>query len=55
MYILWEEKEKEKETTSSSLQTCFVVAHSSGDLRRIIFTIAYIQYNTIYAARNLTV
>ena len=53
MYILWEEKEKE--TTSLSLQTCFVVALSSGDLRRIIFTIAFIQYNIIYAARNLTV
>ena len=25
------------------------------DLMRIIFTIAYIQYNLIYAARNLTV
>ena len=37
------------------LQVCFVVAHSSGDLTRTIFTIAYIQYNLIYAARNLTV
>ena len=32
-----------------------MVAHSSGDLIRIIFTIAYIQYNLIHAARNLTV
>ena len=52
MYIFWEEKEKE--TTSSSLQTCFVVAHSSRDLMRIIFTTAYIQYKLIYAARILT-
>ena len=29
----------EKKTTSSSLQPCFVVAHSSGDLMRINFTI----------------
>ena len=26
-------------------QACLVVAHSSGDLMRINFTIAYIQYN----------
>ena len=26
-------------------QACLVVAHSSGDLMRIDFTIAYIQYN----------
>jgi len=28
-----------------SLATCFVVAHSSGDLMRILFTTVYIQYN----------
>ena len=38
-------KKKTSKTTSSSLQACFVVAHSSGDLMRINFTIAYIQYN----------
>ena len=38
-------EEKDKQTTSSSLQACFVVAHSSGDLMRINFTIAYIQYS----------
>ena len=32
-------------STGSSLQACFVVAHSSGDLMRIKFTIAYIQYS----------
>ena len=37
--------EKNQLTTSSSLQACFVVAHSSGDLTRINFTIAYIQYS----------
>ena len=37
--------EKNKYTTSSSLQACFVVTHSSGDLMRINFTIAYIQYS----------
>ena len=43
---------------NTSLQACFVVAHSSGELMRIDFTIAYIQYNLhdltslIYAARN---
>ena len=54
MYILWEEKEKE--TISSSLQTCFVVAHSSGDLNRTdLYHGFYIQYDLIYAVRNLTV
>ena len=38
-------EEKDKQTTSSSLQARFVVAHSSGDLMRINFTIAYIQYS----------
>ena len=32
-----------EETTSSSLQARFVVAHSSGDFMRMNFTIAYIQ------------
>ena len=37
MFILGEEKEKE--TKSSSPQACFVVAQSSGNLMRIVFTI----------------
>ena len=46
---IWEKKTNK----CSSLQACFVVAHSSGDLMRINFTIAYIQYSClIYAARD---
>ena len=38
--------EKKIQTDSRlSLQACFVVAHSSGDLIKIYFTIAYIQSN----------
>ena len=40
---MWEEKHKS--TTSSSLQACFVVAHSSGNLMRKIFTTPITQYN----------
>ena len=39
-------EERNKYTTLSSRQACFVVAHSSGDLIRIFFTIvSYIQNN----------
>ena len=55
---IWEKKNKL--TTSSSLQACFLVAHSTGDLMRINFIIAYIQFKvdrpqTTVVAKNLSV
>ena len=44
-----------KKTNKLQVHPYKPVAPSSGDLMRIIFTIAYLQYNLIYAVRNLTV
>ena len=46
MYILW--NEKDKLPTSSSLQTCFVVAHSSGQINRQIDRLDIYIYIYIY-------
>ena len=44
-----------KKTNKLQVHPYRPVSPSSGDLMRIIFTIAYLQYNLIYAVRNLTV
>ena len=46
MYILWEEKDKY--TISSSLQACFVVAHSSGECSdELVVYLSFSSHNIV--------